>query len=203
MFKINIYLKFALIALTIIGGVILWSFYGFWYSFPLLLTGIILLVSYFLLGTVQSAAEMIQTMDMDAAEKRLNLTAFPGLLYVSNKAFFYIIKGTIAINRNNTNEGEEYFNKALSLKLPTETEKAMVLIQLANINAQKNRWTAAKKYFNDAKKLRVTEPQLKEQIDMFEKALKNRGQARAAQGMGRRGQQMMNPGGKRRRPKMR
>jgi len=155
------------------------------------------------LGTIQSASEMVQTMDLDAAEKRLGLTYFPKLLYVSNRAFYYIIKGTIAINRNDTNTAEGYFNQALELKLPTETEKGMVLLQLANINAQKNKWTAAKNHFREAKKLKVIEPQLKEQMEMFEKALKNRGQAKAAQGMGRRGQQTMRPGGKRRRPKMR
>jgi len=204
MFTINIYVKFALIALFLGGGIILAFTQGFWYSFIFLLIGIGLLASYLLLGTIQSAAEMIQTMDLDGAEKRLGLTFFPKLLYVSNRAFYYIIKGTIAINRNNTSLAEGYFNQALELKLPTETEKGMVLLQLANINAQKNKWTAAQNHYREAKKLNITEPQLKNQLEEFGKALKNRGQAKAAQGMGRRGRQMMQPGrSKRRRPKMR
>ncbi len=203
MFKINIYLKFGLIALFLGGGIILSIMYSFWYALPLLIIGILLLVSYFMLGTIQSAAEMVQLMDMDGAEKRLGLTKFPKLLYVSNRAFYFILKGTIAINKNDTTTAEDYFNQALALKLPTETEKAMVLMQLANINAQKNKWTAAKNHFREAKKLKVVEPQLKQQMVDFEKALNNRGQAKAAQMMGgRRGGQMMT-GGKRRRPKMR
>ena len=80
----------------------------------------------------------------------------------------------------------------------------MVLLQLANINAQKNKWTAAQNHYREAKKLNITEPQLKKQLEEFGKALKHRGQAKAAQGMGRRGRQMMQPGrSKRRRPKMR
>ena len=138
MFTINIYLKFALIALFLGGGILLAFLYGFWYALIVILIGIGLLASYLLLGTVQSSAEMIQTMDMDGAEKRLNLTFFPNLLYVSNRAFYYIMRGTIAINRNQTNEAEALFNKALTLNLPTDTEKGMVLLQLANINAQKN-----------------------------------------------------------------
>jgi len=206
MFKINIYLKFALIALFLGGGIILGMIYGFGYSWILIVIGLGLLASYFLLGTIQSAAEMIQTMDMDGAEKRLGLTFFPNLLYVSNRAFFYIIKGTIAMNRNQTNEAEGLFNKALTLNLPTDTEKAMVLMQLANINAQKNKWQVAQQHFKEAKKLKVTEPQLKEQIEMFDKAIKQRGQSKAAQGMmgGRRGGNVMRQGkSKRRRPKMR
>ena len=201
MLQINIYVKFALIAACFIGGGILWAAYGFWYSSIFLLAGIILLVSYLLLGTVQSAAELMQKMDFDGAEQRLELTYFPGLLYVSNKAFYYIIKGTAKLNKEETSAAEELFNKALSLKLPTETEKAMVLMQLANINARKNKWNAAKNYFKEAQKLKVTQPELKQQMEEFDKAIKNRGQMKAAQSMGRRGHQMMRPSGKRRRPK--
>ena len=71
MFSINIYLKLALIALCLVGGVLLAIFQGFWYAFPILLIGILLLASYLLLGTIQSAAKFIQTMDFEGAEKRL------------------------------------------------------------------------------------------------------------------------------------
>jgi len=203
MFKINIYLKFALIALFLGGGIILAFTQGFWYAFIFLLIGIGLLASYFILGTIQSSAEMVQAMDLDGAEKRLNLTYFPKMLLSSIRPVYYIIKGTIAMQRKDMDGAEGHLAEALRLD-PADSEKGMVLLQLANISAQKNKWTAAQNYYRDAKKLNVTEPQLKDQINEFGKALKNRGQAKAAQGMGRRGQQMMQGGkSKRRRPKMR
>ena len=58
MFKINIYLKFALIAIFLFGGIILGFMYGFGYSWIMILIGVIILVSYIMLGTIQSAAEM-------------------------------------------------------------------------------------------------------------------------------------------------
>lgn len=203
MFTINIYLKLALIAIFLIGGVFLTIFEGFIYSWPLLLIGILLLISYLLLGTVATAANLVQSMDFEAAEKRLNLTLSPRLLYVTNRAFYYIMKGSIKMNQGDNNGAEDEFNKALNLKLPTDNEKAMVLLQLANINAVKNKWNAAKNYYNQAKKLKVSEGQIKEQMNQFEKALTNRGQMKAARSMGKKGQNMMRPGGKRRRPKMR
>jgi hypothetical protein len=203
MFTINIYLKFALIALFLGGGVVLSFLFGFWYAFVLLLIGLTLLVSYIMLGTVQSAAQMLQVSDFAGAEKRLGLTLTPKLLYVTNRAFFYIIKGSIALNNKDNNLAEDLFNTALALKLPTDNEKAMILLQLANINAVKNKWTAAKQYYKDAKKLKVTEGPIKEQIVQFEKALNNRGQQKAMMGRGGKGSQAMMPGGKRRRPKMR
>ncbi len=203
---INIYLKFALIALGFILGIALTILYGFWYGFPFLLLGIVMTVSYFLLGTIQSAGELVQNQQFDAARQRLSLTKFPNLLYVTNRAIYYILNGSIDVAQGKNKEAEDYFNKALTLDLPSDNEKAMVYLQLANINATKNNWNASMGYFNQAKKLDVTMPQIKEQIAMFNKAMKQRGTAKVAQqSMGGRkgGNPMAGRSGKRRRPKMR
>jgi len=165
-----------------------------------------MLASYIFLGTVQSSAQMVQEQDFDGAEKRLGLTLMPKWLYVTNRAFFYIMKGTLSAQKNDHKIAEDHFNTALSLKLPSDNEKAMVLMQLANIKATKNNWTAATNYFNQAKKLKVTQGEIKNQLDYFEKALSNnKGQMKAARSMGKQGMRMMQKGGggKRRRPKMR
>lgn len=183
MFTINIYLKFALIALCLLGGTALAFLYGFWYAFPFLLIGIGLLVSYILLGTVQSAAMMVQTMQFAEAEKRLSLTFKPDWLYKTNQAFYYLLKGSMAMNNKDTDSAEKWLTKAQSIELPTDNEKAMVGLQLANIHASKGKWNNAKLHFNKIKKLKVTEPQLKDQIKQFEKAITNRGQAKHARTM--------------------
>ena len=203
MFTINIYLKLGLIALCIIGGVILAIFQGFWYAFPFLLIGFFLILSYIFLGTVQSSAEMIQNSDFDGAEKRINMTLWPKLMYVTNRAFYFIIKGSLAMNKGENKDAEELFNKALNLKLPSDNERGLILLQLANINGSKGKWGAAKNFFREAKKLKITEGQLKTQMSQFEKALSNRGQMKAAMGGKNKGAMMMRGGGKRRRPKMR
>lgn len=203
MFSINIYLRFALIALFI-GFGILAAFLpslGFWWGFPFLLAGLVLLGGYLLLGTVQSAALLLQSTDFDAAEKRLNLTFFPNLLYVTNRAYYYILKGTIASARRDSEEAEIWLKKAQSMKLPTDNEKAMIELQLANIAASKGRWQQAQNAFRTIKTLKITDVNIKEQIKQFEKALQQRGQMKAA---GMHGNNMpIKPGGKRRRPKMR
>ena len=206
MFKINIYLKFALIALFLGGGILLAIFQGFWYALPLILVGLVLLASYFLLGTIQSAGEMIQLQDFDGAEKRLALTKFPNLLYVSNRAIYYILQGSILAQKNDMNGAEDLFKKALAMNLPTENERAMVLLQMAGIHARRSNWNGAKTYLSQAKKLNITEPMIKHQFDEFDKALNSRGQMNAARSMGKEGMKMMKQGGfggKRRRPKMR
>jgi tetratricopeptide (TPR) repeat protein len=202
MFTINIYLKFAIIAICLVGGVILSFVLGIGYTWLFILIGIIFLISYILLGTVQSASEMLQSMDFEGAEKRLGLTLFPNLLYVTNRAFYFILKGSLAAQRKDNNEAESYFNQALALKLPSDNEKGMILLQMAGIQANKGNWAGAKNYFYQTKGLKLTEPSLKEQFKQFETAINNRGQMNAAQSMGMKpGQLNMNT--KRRRPKMR
>lgn len=205
MFTINIYIKFALIFVGLVGGGILWAMYGFVYAWPFIILGIIFLVSYVLLGTVQSAAMLIQEQKFDEAKTRLGLIASPKLLYVTNRAIYYIMQGSIAMNDKDMNKAESLFDQAKNLKLPSDNERGMVLLQLANINAVKGKWAAAKNYIREAKSLDITEGQIKNQVTEFEKVLKNSGQTNAARiGGGKQGFRMMKgAGGKRRRPKMR
>ena len=198
MLTINLRLKLAIIAVGIIGGLALVFTAGFWYGFPLILIGLGFLVSYILLGTVQSAAQMLEKMQFVEAEERLKWTIKPDWLYVTNRAFYYIMKGSIAANLNRPDEAEGYFEKAKDLKLPSDNERALVYLQLANIKANQGKWTQAKSIFHQVKKFNVSEGMLKDQIKQFEKALNQSGNT-----VHLRSGQAMQPGGKRRRPKMR
>ncbi len=200
MFQINIYLRLALIALTLIGGMVLAFAFGFWYAFPFFLIGIFLLVGYLLLGTIQSAAMLLQETKFDEAEQRLKLTLFPRLLYSTNRAYLYILKGTLAIARKDHDAGEMWLKKAQQIKLPTDNEKAMIELQLANLAASKSKWQQAQVHFRNLKGLKITDANIKEQYKQFEKVMDQRGQVKATMGQGN---MMMRPGGKRRRPKMR
>ena len=86
MFTINYKIKFAAIILGIVGGLALIFTTGFWYGFPFLLIGIGFLVSYILLGTVQSAAVLLEKTRFVEAEERLKWTFKPDWLYVTNRA---------------------------------------------------------------------------------------------------------------------
>ncbi|MGA1581751.1 MAG: tetratricopeptide repeat protein [Saprospiraceae bacterium] len=201
MFVIHIYLRFALMGVLTIGGIVLSATLGFWYGFPFWLIGLVLVIGYVMLGTVQSAAELMQKMDLDGAEKRLSLTLSPKLLYTANRAYYFITKGTIALHRKRTDEAEEWLHKAENLKLPTEDEAAMVQLQLANIQATRNKWQAAQIHFRKAKKFKVTNGEIKKQMKEFEKVLSNRGQVKVMQQSGMSGASAASR--KRRRPRMR
>ena len=203
MFIIPPYLRFALIALGIVGGAVLWATLGFWYGIFFILIGLVLLAGYVFLGTVAPAAQKIQVQDMEGAEKLLNLTLKPEWLYSANRAFYYIMRGNIALSRRQFAEGEAYLRQAEAIDIPTPTEKATVHFQLAQIEYQKKNFKAAQKYLDKAKAANVKIPQIREQIEQMDKALKQSGQVKAAQRMGKQGHGMMGRGGKRRRPRNR
>lgn len=205
MFTINIYLRFALIALFLIGGIVATPFLGFVWSWIPILIGLVLLLGYIFLGTIQSAAQLMQAGDFLETEKRLDLTLKPNWLYSTNRAYYYLMKGTVAQGLGNTDEAEKYLKIAESIELSTDNEKAAVQLQMAGIAAQKERWNQVKLYLKNIKKLKITEQNLKDQVKQFERAVKDRGQLKAARRMGMmpKGGMPMKGGGKRRRPKMR
>jgi len=204
MFKINIYLKFVAIVVGLLGGTALSFIWGFWYGFPFILIGLVALVSYFLLGTVQSAAEFMQVQDIEGCETRLNLTFFPRLLFSANRAYFYMLKGTIAQQRGDKLGAEKYLKGAQEIKMPSDNERAMLEMQMLSISAQRNNMTQVKNHLRNLKKYNVTDESLAEQIRQVERDMKMYSQSRG-QAMGADKSQMRQSGGggKRRRPKMR
>ena len=93
------------------------------------------------------------------------------------------------MQREKSNEAEQWFNKALSLKLPSDNERAMILIQLINI------------HIRELKKLNYSKELFKEQIKMIDQVMTQQGKVKT---MGQMDQRMtFRPGGKRRMPRMR
>jgi len=204
MFVIPPYIRIALIVVGIFGGIALWSLFGFWYGFFFLLAGLILLGGLIFLGTVGPAAKALQDADYGKAEKYLNLTPNPKWLYSTNKAYFYMLKGSIAIAQKDMEGGEKYLKMAEAVDVPSDNERAMLQIQLAQLAASKNRWKEAKIHFKKAKACKITEGSIKDQFMQLEQMMAQSGQARASMRMGKQGHGMRaGKGGKRRRPKMR
>ena len=191
-------------ALGLIGGLAFTfiSGFGFWYSIWFWLLFIIMLASYIFMGTVQSAGTLMQEMKFDEAEKRLDMTVKPNWLYKTYRALYFLLKGSMAMQRKDNDTAEMWLTKAQSIELPSDDEKAMVALQLASINANRGKWTAAEKHHRILKSLNVRTPQIKEQIAQFDKMMKNKGAIKQAARMNR-GGMPIKPGGKRRRPKIR
>lgn len=203
MFTINIYLRFALIAAGILGGIGLWLGLGFWYGFPFLLIGIVLMAGYILLGTIMSSNQLLGKQQLQAAEDRLKMTYFPNLLLIGYKGVYYMTHGALAMQKRDFTTAEGWLKKSLDAGLPSDNEKGAAMLQLVMIAASKSNSKAAQTQFAELKKLNVTEPMLKEQIKDVEKQMKQMNQAMSPGMMSMMGGKGFRPGGKRRTPKMR
>ncbi len=193
-FTINPYLRFAIIGVCLILGIVLTVTVNFWYSLPFWLAAIILLVGFILLGTVQQAAKIMQDGDIDAAEKRLAMTWNPNWLFGPSRAVFYILKGTMAFSRKQLKEAEEWLKMAEDINMPSDNESAMVQLQLASLYANKQKWNVAKNHTRKARKLEITNKEIKDQLIQLEQVIKTRGQSHAQyiKQKGKRGQRFHN-----------
>jgi tetratricopeptide (TPR) repeat protein len=165
---------------------------GLGFSFIFWLIFLVFVAGYFLLGTLSAASKRMQFEDFDGAERILGYTKFPNLLLKMNQAYFHLLKGMIAMKRNQLNEAEELMQKAYDIGLPTNNDKAMVLFNLAQINYNKKKFNVASAQLRQIKEMGVNEPNLLHQMAQLENALKVRPsgmQQMMYRGMGGRGVQ--------------
>ncbi|MBP7821822.1 MAG: hypothetical protein KA010_02785 [Saprospiraceae bacterium] len=200
MFTINIYLRFALMAASLLIGLILTFTISFWYAIPFYLTFIVLTVGYIMLGTVQSAAELMQAGDMAAVKKRLGLTLKPEWLFSMQRSYYYMLMGTISTQTKDYEDAKNWLSKAQKTGFMSDNERATNLLQLVGIAVQKNNFTEAQQLMRKVNELKVTEPMIKNQIAEINKNMKqSQGLMRNPANRGL----MVQPGGKRPRPRMR
>lgn len=194
MFIIPIRLRFILIAVLLIGGIIV-SFlpYGLAWSWLLLIPGIILLVGYFLFGTIPSASQLLQEGKLNEAEARLKQTYKPEWLLKMNRGTYYFILGAIELQRKNFDAAEAQMNTALELGLPSNDFTVQVYLFLSQIAASKNKMTQARNHLREAKSLNSADPTVLSAIKQVETELKKI----PKKGMSPRHHQMMRSSGRR------
>lgn len=168
----------AAIALTVTSG-LTWS----WIFYLII---IILITKYILIGTVNGAAMSLQGGAIDKAERLLSYTKFPKWLQFGYHGVYYFLKSIIAMQKKDFKASEEYTHKALAIGLPSNDNEALAYINLAGIYANQRRIREAKDYVKRAKKLKVNEPMIQEQIKQIDDALHGRNQ-NAPKQKGRRG----------------
>jgi len=174
-FQRQVVLFFACLALT----VLLWMTVGFAWAWIPLLFVIVLGTKHLLIGTVNGAAMKMQMGDADGAGKLLKYTIKPSWLQFGYHGMYYFMKSTIAMQKGDVKKAETLTNHVLTMKIADDF-KGMAYLQLININAMhlqrdpKNQIfiNKIKELHLKTKKLRITTPQVKEQLDQVDLMLK-------------------------------
>lgn len=194
MLRMKLEWRIAAAIASLVVAIVLTITVGFGWSFIFWIIFIVFVVGYFLLGTIAAASEKLNVGDLDGAERILGYTKFPNLLLKMNQAYFSLLKGMIALQRNDTKTGEVLLQEAYDKGLPTNNDKAMVLLNLAHINYSKNKVNLVKGQLRQIKELNVEDPSLNAKVAELEQALKSRPsgmQGMMYKGMGGRSKQRM------------
>ena len=139
--KIRVGLFFLFIGL----GILLNIQIGLTPAWYLYVTAAILMLTHFLFGTVWTAFSKMRKGKMIEAETLLNQIRRPEWLAKRPKAYFHFIKGVIALQKKELDEGAISLKKAVELGLRNETDTALANLNLAHIAFSRKRHVEAKK----------------------------------------------------------
>jgi len=134
--------------------------YGY-YNVTIYLLGIVGYVvwSQYREGTVFLATQAFHNQDYEKTKKLLAEIKNPDHLRKGRRNFYEFMQGNIALKDGKIDEAEVHFQLASRLPWKRDNEKAMVLINLANINLRKKAYERVNAYVELSEKLKLTERQ--------------------------------------------
>lgn len=153
--------KARFIVIGIAVGFLIYALYFQYYNIAIYIFGFIgyLVWSYFREGTVFLATQAFHKQNYEKVDRLLAEIKKPDLLRKGRRNYYEFMLGNIALKNGRVEMAEYHFQIASRLPWKREYEKAMVLINLANINLRKKAYDRVEVYLNLANDLKLTERQ--------------------------------------------
>lgn len=107
-------------------------------------------------GTVFLATQAFHKQDYEKTKRLLTEIKNPDQLRKGRRNFYEFMRGNIALREGRLEEAEYHFQLASRLPWRKDHEKAMVLINLANINLRKKEFERVGAYLEVVDKLKLT-----------------------------------------------
>jgi tetratricopeptide (TPR) repeat protein len=123
---------------------------GFWPSFVLYLTGVVLIAGHFFIGPMRLIQEHIEAGDMEGAEKVLNMIWFPNLLYKPIRSAYYTLRGQMAMMRQDFAGAEAHMRKSEQLGMPMAEAEGANKLQLGMLAMQRGDLKQGESYIRAA-----------------------------------------------------
>ena len=142
--------RFPLGLFFLASGIAVNLYTGFWPSFILYLIALIAIASHFFIGPLRLIQVHIESGNVEAAEKVLNSIWFPNLLYKPIRSAYYILKGNMAMMRQDFEGAEKHMKKSLDLGSPMKEAEGANKLQLGMMALQKGDWKQGESYIRAA-----------------------------------------------------
>lgn len=123
---------------------------GFWPSFILYLTGVILIAGHFFIGPMRIIQEFIENGDVEGAEKVLASIWFPNLLYKPIRSAYYTLKGQLAMMKQDFEGAEKHMLKSAQLGSPMPEAEGANKLQLGMLALQRGDSKQGESYIRQA-----------------------------------------------------
>ena len=164
-------IRFVLILLFILIGIVLHVKSGFSSAWYLYATSLILLFTHFAFGNVWAAFSKLQKGKIMEAEFLINQIKKPEWLVKQNRTYYHFIKGMIALQQKEFPEGEKQLKIASSRGLRSKNDNALALLNLAHICFLEKRLEDTKDYLQQARSFEPNDLLLKQKIEEMEKLI--------------------------------
>lgn len=164
-------LRFFLISLFLVVGIILLLKIGWWPSLAPFTAAFVLILSYLFLGTVGPAFTALKKGQLPKAEKLINLTPFPEFLLKRHRAYYHFTKGMLDLQSNQLQTGESHFKTALELGLRNSNDKGFAALNLAHINYVNRNFDQSREYLDKCKSFNPDDLLIEEKMGELEKAI--------------------------------
>lgn len=123
---------------------------GFWPSFILYLTGVILIAGHLFIGPMRLIQEHVETGDMEGAEKVLDSIWFPNLLYKPIRSAYHTLRGQMAMMKQDFDGAEKHMRKSESLGSPMAEAEGTNKLQLGMLAMQRGDTKQGEGYIRQA-----------------------------------------------------
>lgn len=135
-----------------------WTVYTQAYQMALLAAGAMgyLIWSHYREGTVFLATQAFQKKDYEKARRLLDDIKKPEYLRKGRRNYYEFMCGNIALKTGDYDAAERHFQIASRLPFRRPNDKAIILVNLANINLRKKDYERVQAYVDLARKMEVT-----------------------------------------------
>ena len=149
--RYRLWLGFAILLAAIAVNI----YTGFWPSFVLYLTGLVLIAGHFFIGPMRLIQQHIEEGDVEGANKILDMIWFPNLLYKPIRSAYYTLKGQLAMMSQNFDEAEKMMKKSEALGSPMAEAEGANKLQLGMLALQRGDLKQGESYIRAAIRLGI------------------------------------------------
>jgi hypothetical protein len=164
-------IRFLIGIAIIILGALIHSNVGFSSAWYMYLAGIIILATHFLFGNVMLAFGKLNKGEVDAAEDLILQIKRPNFLLKTHQAYYYFVLGMVALQKKQTGFGEQHLKQALIIGLKSDTDNALVAINIAHVHFVKKEYKLANEYRLKAETYNSNDLMIKENLKKLSEAL--------------------------------